>query len=215
MTIPFFLKTFILGLLAAGALGPVFIMTFNRAAVCGLRIGLATSIGASFADGFFFFLAMAGILGSLSPNKLVIIAIHLVGGIGLIALGAYILYGEAGHHGERNLCKYGFFTAVTKTCAITMFNPSNLLFFTIASIKLFPDYVGRISIVSSIIGSLSVMAGSMSTLSLVSFIANNLGKKLSKKTLKYFSKISGVAFFGIGLFLLIGFLRNVISLFTY
>lgn len=55
MGVVFLLKAFFTGFCAASAVGPVFIMTFNRSALHGMHLGIATALGAAVTDGFLFF----------------------------------------------------------------------------------------------------------------------------------------------------------------
>ena len=47
---------FFVGVLASSSVGPIFVLTFNRGAIYGFLRGFATALGASIADGLYFFL---------------------------------------------------------------------------------------------------------------------------------------------------------------
>ena len=62
----FLIQSFFIGVLAASGCGPIFVLTFNRSAVCGFWKGLATALGASIGDSSYF---MLGLLGALTVIK--------------------------------------------------------------------------------------------------------------------------------------------------
>ena len=85
------LKCFFVGVVAASACGPVFIMTFNKGALCGFFRGFVTALGAAFGDAFYFFLGLMGALAVMSQFKGFVAWLDLIGGVVLIYLGVYSL----------------------------------------------------------------------------------------------------------------------------
>ena len=86
-------RCFFVGVLASSSLGPMFVLTFNRGALYGFSRGFATGVGASLADGFYFFLGLMGVLTVLEESRHFMFWLDTVGGILLIILGFYSLTG--------------------------------------------------------------------------------------------------------------------------
>ena len=76
-----FLKCFFVGVVAASGCGPVFIMTFNKGALCGFLRGFVTALGAAFGDALYFFLGLMGALAVMSQFKGFVAWLDLIGGI--------------------------------------------------------------------------------------------------------------------------------------
>ena len=83
----FFVNSFFIGVLAASGCGPIFVLTFNRSAVCGFFKGFVTAVGASLGDGLYFLLGLIGVLAFVGELKSFMIFLDIIGGIILIVLG--------------------------------------------------------------------------------------------------------------------------------
>ena len=62
MFIKFLMFCYVVGIISTIGIGPIFVLTFNRAAIYGFWKGFATAIGSSVADGILF----AAVLNSRS-----------------------------------------------------------------------------------------------------------------------------------------------------
>src|SRR5262245_45368799 len=88
MTIPTFIKGFLIGVSMAAPVGPISILTIRRSLTRGPHAGLATALGVALADGFY---AMVAAFGLTALSTLLISAryyLYLIGGGLLIYLGA-------------------------------------------------------------------------------------------------------------------------------
>lgn len=202
MNITFFVKAFFTGFCAASAFGPVFIMTFNRAVLCGTLLGVATALGAALTDGVMFFLAMSGMLATVSTYKGVLLSLDLIGAMGLWMLGIHY-WNTTIDVKERliSACPSEFITCVWKTFVMTMLNPSALFFFMFISMRLFADAIGNLPPIHVLGGSLAVSSGTFCSLSLVSLGAATIGARLTGDRLKLLSQITGVVLCAIAVFL--------------
>ncbi|MBT4594277.1 LysE family transporter [bacterium] len=208
----FVVKSFFIGAASALAFGPIFILTFNRAALCGFKLGLATAAGAALADGFFFSLSLVGVLSAVSsPDGPWLHILSLFGGAGLLALGLYGFYGRVRDERVQHFeCVYSFLIVFLKTVAITVFNPAGILFFVVICLRFFPGYVGHLSKWLAFQGGVAVAGGSMFSLSFVSYLASRLGAKLSHRMLALFSHAVAAFFCMFGLYLLFDFFRYIV-----
>ncbi len=207
----FLAKAFVIGLISAAALGPIFVMTFNRAANYGFRIGFATALGASAADGMFFSLGLIGVLSIIQTSNILLLSVYLLGGLMLVGIGGYSLYSSYKVDSASYLHKMGFFSTIIKTSAVTFLNPSSLIYFGLINLQFFGERLGKLPMISVVNGGLAVMAGSLCMLSMVSFLASHLGARLSGTMLNVISRISGGFFCVIGIYLLSTFVRIILG----
>jgi threonine/homoserine/homoserine lactone efflux protein len=198
MDIPFFLRCFFIGMLAASGCGPIFVLTFNRSAVCGFWRGFATAIGASLGDSFYFLLGLLGALAVISELKYFMIFLDMIGGILLLALGVHSLKKMKQVVCVTIECSYSAVYAISKAFTITVFNPLVILFFMAVTLQVIPDNVKRFS--------------SLAVLGTVSLVASCLGSCITTKRLRIISGFTGGIFILFGLYLLGDFVMQVLKL---
>jgi len=193
MTTFILLKAFFVGFCAASAFGPVFIMTFNRAALDGLYSGFAIALGAALTDGLLFFLSLRGFWGGVVSNQPVMIGLDLVGAAALFGLSMYYWRLESASETYRVECSTSDFLLLTvKTFCITILNPSALLFFMFISLKLFEKIISVGSLSTALLSAGALALGSFCSLALVSIIADVIGGALSGKALKRLFKTTAL-----------------------
>lgn len=212
MEIPFLLRCFLIGALGASGCGPLFILTFNRSAVCGFWKGFATGIGASLGDATYFFLGLLGFLSFLSRNGGVMLGLDLVGGIILLVLGTNSLKGMRQVVCVGIECSSGFWASVFKSLSLALFNPLVILFFMAVSMHALPEHVANLPMSNVVISSVCVMAGSLSILTMVSLVASLLGACITAKRYRYISGASGLAFVLFACYLFFDFISRLIVL---
>lgn len=199
MSAIFLMKAFFTGFCAAAAFGPVFIMTFNRAALHGMYFGIATAFGAALTDGMLFFLVMSGLLGKLVLSSHMLISLDILGALALFALSwNYWKTVQDVHERVSVTDLWELVLMVLKTFAMTMVNPSALLFFVFISMKLFGSELADVNVVESSIGGVAVMGGTFSALSLVSYVASFVGARLSPERLRKISRATAIFLIVIG-----------------
>ena len=79
MDYPFLWTSFVVGVLAASGIGPIFILTFNKGALHGFSRGFAVACGAAVVDGIFFFLALVGVLAAIKDSSRFLFMLDFVG----------------------------------------------------------------------------------------------------------------------------------------
>ncbi len=193
MGVIFLMKAFFTGFCAASALGPVFIMTFNRAALHGFYLGVATALGAAITDGLIFFLVMSGLLGNIILGPSMLVSLDLVGACVLFGLSWHYWKTVQDFYERVSVDRFSeLFGMVVKTFFMTMINPSALLFFVFVSMKLFSVELAGMTMWLAGMGGLAVMGGTFSSLSLVSCFASFVGARLSPERLKKISQTTAV-----------------------
>lgn len=209
----FLFKCFLIGILAASGCGPIFVLTFNRSAVCGFLKGFATAIGASLGDSFYFLLGLLGALAVISELKLFMIFLDLIGGVLLLALGIHSLKKMRQVFCVAVECSYSLSISVFKAFFLTIFNPLVILFFMAVTIQILPENIKTFSKGYVLLSSFMVCLGSLTVLSIVSLIASYVGSCITAKRLKIISAITGIAFIIFGVYLLYDFVLNFVKIY--
>lgn len=212
MDIGFLLKSFLIGILAASGCGPIFVLTFNRSAVCGFWKGFATALGASLGDSLYFMLGLVGALAVIGESRYFFIGLDLVGGLVLLALGWHTLKKVRQVVCVAVECSYSMLLSIGKAFTLTVLNPLVILFFMAVSIQVLPSNAGRLPYPYLAASVLCVLLGSLLVLSLVALIASYLGSCLSAKRFRIISGITGFGFILFGAYLLFDFFVKVVAL---
>jgi threonine/homoserine/homoserine lactone efflux protein len=203
MDLSVYLRCFLVGVLASSALGPIFVLTFNRGAIYGFLRGFATAFGACFADGLYFFLGLIGALAVLKESQEIVVFLDIAGGLLLIGLGVYFLRkARCGSVTVRIEGKLGVLLTVAKSFLLTILNPLVFFFFVFVGPQILPEGVTSLHLSEVFFGSLMVSIGSLTVLSLVSLIASFIGSCISKRMLRLISFITGLVFIGVGMYLI-------------
>lgn len=202
MEFSFFVKCFLIGVLAASGCGPIFVLTFNRSAICGFWKGFASALGASIGDAFYFFLGLLGALAVVSELQYFILFLDLIGGLVLLALGAHALKRMRQMVCVTIECSYGYLLSIGKSLTLTLVNPLVILFFIAISIQVLPEDIPMLPFRLVVLCSLLVMIGSLTVLSAVAFAASYVGSCITAKRLRIISGITGLMFIIFGFYLL-------------
>jgi threonine/homoserine/homoserine lactone efflux protein len=204
----FLLKCFFIGFSASSAMGPIFILTFNRGALSGFLRGFATACGSALADGIFFALGLLGALELIENSKQALLTMNFIGGTLLITMGIMTIK----KHQQTLPSTYSnvaIVRAFGKSFLLTIFNPIAALFFMFMSVQFLSDELTRLPINQIIFSSLMVFCGSLTTLSFVALIGHCLGSTIDKAKLSIMSLVTGFVFILTGIFFIIKFLLNV------
>src|SRR3989304_4195621 len=130
----FFFKCFLIGLSAASAMGPVFVLTFNSSAARGFLKGFFTALGAALGDGFLLFLGLIGVLNVLEESHRYQVTIDFAGGLLLVLFGLTMFFAK---HIERpKLSADRALLSIVKTFLSTVLNPLTLFFFLFISTQI-------------------------------------------------------------------------------
>lgn len=197
----FFLVSFSLGVAAAAALGPMFVLTFNRSAARGAWAGIFTGMGAATIDGAYFFLGLSGTLNLIEGHPAYLGVLQLLGGTALFIFGMTFLVKEYKPISVRdNQTKYHLMFA--QGVGMTIFNPMVIFFFMAASLKVLTSYASTITLFHKVVGSLFLASGSLTVFIAISLAGHFVGHRVSHAVLRVMQYISGVCIVGIGCYVL-------------
>ena len=215
MDVTFLFKCFLIGIFAASGFGPIFILTFNRSAVCGFWKGFSTAFGASLADCLYFLLGMLGALAVISELSYIMIFLDLLGGILLLFLGVRAIRRVREVVCVTVECSQSIFLSIIKAFIITILNPLVIFFFMAVTLQVLPEEAVRYPLSFVILSSFFVFLGSLAVLSAVSLVASFVGSCIPLKKFRIISAISGVGFILFGIYLLYDFVSQSIKFFYF
>jgi len=218
MNLILYRNCFLVGLTAAMAVGPIFVLVFNRAAIYGLKRGFATAIGAATGDGTLFGLSSLGILGFLEDSKRAIICMDLFVSVLLIFIAIRML--SKGEYYRPNSDSAiveslePFFITSLKAFLLTVINPVTIFFFMFISVKVMPSEGYTLSKIDVLIASAFLFFGSLTTFSTVAFIARSLHRTFKPNQLGFATKITAIAFLGLGLYFSFDLIVQIVKYFN-
>lgn len=212
MKYPFLLKCFFVGISAASAVGPIFVMTFNNSALGGFFKGFITALGSALADGILFFLGMVGLLQFFEKSPMITAVVNTASGLVLLILAFLACKKHGQPHIEAPTRKTPFYMIMLSSFFPTMFNPLTVVFFMFVGFHIISPTDVRPSLYHLALGSVSAMSGSLAVLSCVALFASKIGKKISNKNLEKLSLISAAAFGLSGIYFLTHGLRLFLAI---
>lgn len=211
MDLGFLAKCFFVGVSSACAVGPIFILIFNRSALCGIKAGFASALGASLGDGLFFTLGLAGALSLIAHVKAAIMALNGLGGVFLIGYGMYTMHKSSNLDFDTRECRRWFSDALIRAASLTLINPLSLVFFIVITMQILPDTLAELSLIDSIAATLAVILGSLLIFCLIILIASNVGRSLTPKMISRLSWMVSIVFIAAGAAMLLLFFQNMIG----
>lgn len=212
------LKCYAIGFFGNLTLGPIFVLTFNSAAMYGFFYGFAAGLGASFADAILFTLGNMGTLSLLINIKIAREFLYLIGSAVLIFLGIVSYMKKLDPQIMKNTGHAdigSFHGSFLKAFLLTTANPLTIGYFAATSFAAFHNQKEALPGNSLLISSLIVAIGTLTVLTLISAISNKFGVAISDKRLKQISKITGIIFIIFGLYLLVSFILDFFKIFSY
>lgn len=198
----FYTRCFLVGLSVASAVGPIFVLTFNRGAWYGFWRGFLTAFGAACGDCLLFLLGLLGVLQLIGEYKGTILFIDLMGGCILIWMGIRSFTGHQRYVEDTLQSGASPLITAVKSFILTIINPLTILFFMFIGLQILPEDIVFLTRRQIIFSSFLVWAGSLTMLSVVAFISSRIGQAISEYRLKTISHVTGVVFFGIGIYFL-------------
>ncbi len=211
----FYLKCYAVGLSVASAVGPIFVLTFNRGAWYGFARGFATAFGAACGDGFLFFLGLLGVLRLLGEYHGTLLAMDIIGGAFLLHLGFRSFKGHQKYVSDAPIVSAPPILTVMKSFFLTVANPLTVLFFMFVGVRILPEEVYSLPLRQVTFGSLCVFAGSLTILTTVAFTASHLGQAISERRLRNVSQVTGAVFLGLGSYFFYDFVVRILKIFHW
>lgn len=208
MELIFLGKCFLVGISSACAIGPIFILIFNRAALCGLSAGFASAIGAAIGDGVFFTLGLVGALSLIAHVQQALMALNGLGGFFLIGYGIYTMNKTNDVSFDRRECRHNFVQGMLRAMTLTMINPLTLVFFIAMTMQILPE-CSEISFLQSLVAITTVFSGSLLVFSSMIIAAYKVGKSLKPRLISRLSWLVSILFIGAGSAMLFLFIQRV------
>ncbi len=207
------LSSYLFGLFLTLGVGPVFIFIFNTAALYGFFRGFVVSFGASLADGILFALGVRGILSLIRESSHALLALDLMGGLALIFIGIRSVKGaEARSLGSTYTDEQGVALLFSKSFFLTLLNPMAVAFFAFAGLKILPQELLSLPLLSLISNSFLVTIGTLTGLVVLSGIACYIGSSMPENYLFLVSKIAGIVFIAVGIYFLCDLAYNALPM---
>lgn len=200
---PFFLiKCFGIGIGVATAVGPIFVLTFNRAASRGWWAGFTTGLGSALADACYFSLGLLGVLQIVTRSPLVLSGLYLVGGCVLVFMGSHLFRAGLRTPADK-LQAPRYFTLMSQAFGMTIVNPTVLLFFITVSARVLGAAAAGMDSITMVMAVAALCAGSCTVYAATSTIGCIVGHKLPTWLLQRISQVVGLAVGFFGLFLIV------------
>lgn len=212
MALLFLLKCFLIGISAASAMGPIFVLTCNNSAVKGFLRGFFTGLGAAIGDGVLILLGFFGILSIFGTSHQYQVVIDCVGGFLLFIVGISMIISRKNLQAKPSSSADTLVLTATKTFLSTVFNPLTILFFMFISTQVLAAATTHLRMVHLIAGSVMTALGSLSILTIVAYVASKLGNVISYKTLRLISIVTGTVVLGIGGYFFVDAIKVLMSL---
>lgn len=194
-----FCKGLLIGFAIAAPVGPIGILCIQRSLHDGFKIGFMTGVGAALADGTYGLIAGFGLTAISSLLIAQQFWIRMIGGLFLLYLGIKLILKPPREKSAKTTYDKSSLHACGTTFLLTLANPATILSFiaVFAGLGLgtiHPDFIHALILV------LGITLGSAAWwLSLSSFIAFILHKRVSSSFMKSVNWIAGAILFGFGL----------------
>ena len=195
-----FLKALVIGFSIAMPVGPIGMMCIKNTLTHGIRIGLATGLGAALADACYGLIAGGG-LAVLSQFLLDNTAgIKVIGGLLLLAIGAIEIKNARAKIQEIKLKKSNFYQTIMTTFAIVIANPITIMAFVGVFAAVGGSDLSLSSILLTVIG---VFCGSLLWWLILASTVNSIRHKISQVWMTRMRIISGSTLIGFAVFALV------------
>lgn len=210
----FLFKCFLVGVSAASAVGPIFVLTFNNGALHGFAKGFFTALGAALGDGFLLFLGLMGVLNLLGQSHQYQLIIDLAGGLLLLVFGISMIFAKAVPQDRPALSVDSFFLSIAQTLFSTVLNPITLFFFMFVSAQMLSSHAGGMTTSDVLMGSAMASAGSLVILSMIAYAASRIGGSISVYNLKIISMVTGSIVLCIGAYFCFDAVQMVMKIYA-
>jgi threonine/homoserine/homoserine lactone efflux protein len=215
MNLILYRNCFLVGLLAATAVGPIFVLVFNRGALYGFKRGFATALGAAIGDGTLFGLSFIGILNFLEQSRRIVIGMDLVVSLVLIIIGMRMLTKHPKKISGTLECQEPILITAAKSFTLTVINPLTIFFFMFISVKVIPSHMATVTRLDSLVASTMIAMGSLTTFSTVALAARSFRKTVKPEHLQIASHITGFAFILLGAYFSFDLIKQITKFFGW
>lgn len=200
-TVPFLLKGLGIGLALAAPVGPMSILCIRRTLRDGPLVGVVSGLGIATADAVYGAIAAFGVSAVAAVLLNLEIALRLIGGSFLLALGIRIIFKDLAPSAELSGRTGSYFAGAFISCFfLTITNPTTILTFIaifagLGLVGSAGDYTAATSLV------VGVFAGSTLWWLVLCGSVSLLRRRLGPATMTWINRASGIviAAFGLGI----------------
>jgi threonine/homoserine/homoserine lactone efflux protein len=191
------LRGFVLGFAVAASPGPIFFLCVRRTLVQGRLYGLLSGFGVATADGFYATLATFGIAAVTTVLVAEARPLTIVGGLLLVALGAWTLRERAAPAGDLPAPSIrGLAWAYFSTLGATITNPATIISFGALAATLGSGISHSIGGPALVVA--GVLLGSALWWCLLALAASWVKPRLTPRVVRGIGLVSGVAIIALG-----------------
>lgn len=190
-----------MGFLIAAPVGPIGLLCIKRTMNQGFKVGLATGLGAAFADGVYGFLAAFGL--AIVTNYLIAQQewLHWIGSLFLIYLGISSVLSKVPQQEIPTTQSSQIFSSFVSTFMLTLTNPVTILSF--AAIFTSLNIVQQQSPFLAALLVFGVFLGSILWWGFLSTAVVLVRRKITRKGLQWINRLAGGIMIGFAIYLLV------------
>ena len=192
------IKGVLIGLLVSVPLGPIGMLVIQRTFNRGPKFGIVTGLGATFSDLIYTIITLFFLSFVMDFIEIHRFAIQLIGSVVVAGFGYYIFTSNPATQPKPNeTSKHTLFGDFVTSFGLTFSNPL-VLFVLIALFARF-EFIGNdTTLLVSICGIISILAGAILWWSTVTFLVSHFKNKVSMHELKLINQITGLIIILIG-----------------
>ncbi len=195
-----FLQFFVVAFLMASIVGPISILCIKRTLSHGAKVGVASTLGATSVETFYFSVAAYGITfisDFLTSQQFIL---RICGGSFLFYLGAKALLAKLPKQSADKVKKKTLLVSYVSVVALTLANPLTIISMLaiFASFDFFAEAMNPFAITTGF------ACGSLVSYAILIAVASFLKKKSSDNFLKILNKFSGLLICGFAIYAFAG-----------
>jgi len=195
-----FLQFFVVAFLMASIVGPISILCIKRTLSNGYKIGVASTLGATSVETFYFAVAAYGISfvsDFLMAHQFIL---RICGGSFLFYLGTKALFAKLPKQSADSIRKKTLLVSYASVVILTLANPLTI----ISMLAIFASFDFIAEKMNPLIITAGFACGSLASYAILIAVASFLKKKSSDNFLKILNKISGLLICGFASYAFIG-----------
>jgi threonine/homoserine/homoserine lactone efflux protein len=195
LPLPLAIRGLVIGFTIAAAVGPISLLTIRRTLAHGRLYGFVSGLGVASADATYAGIAAFGltaVTGTLVSGR---VALGIVGGLIIAALGVRTMRSEPGEVAH-DAARPGLAAAFASIYALTMTNPMTIVSF--AAVFAGIGLVAGSSFADAAVLTLAVWAGSGLWWVVLTSIVSWARERVSTRALLWVNRISGAALIAFG-----------------
>lgn len=202
------IKGIFIGLTISVPLGPIGMLVVQRTFNRGQKFGIATGLGATFSDLVYTIITLFFLSFVLDFIEMHRFSIQLIGSLVVAVFGYYIFVSNPATQPKPNeTSKHTLLGDFVTSFGLTFSNPL-VLFVLIALFARFEFINNETTMLVTICGILSILAGAILWWTTVTFLVSHFKSKVNMRELKIINQVTGLVIILIGA---VGFILSLIK----